>query len=154
MRLILCLAVRSRRLLSSNSMCILYFTLAWVIFQKLIKVGSFREFHLGHPFLDETRMYRVLEKIYDSPTNYRASSRSLTKSEKTDLFQLNMVLAIGSVRLFRDGSLSLLPFGFFTAALEVNPPSESSFSTLEEVENILLIAWFGIYHNIGKVILF
>ncbi|KAF4466553.1 Pyrimidine pathway regulatory 1 [Fusarium albosuccineum] len=53
---------------------------------------------------------------------------------------LNMVLAIGGVRLFRQGITNLHPFGFFTAALEASPPSSSSFSTLEDIENLLLIA--------------
>ncbi|KAM0325174.1 hypothetical protein ACHAQA_007713 [Verticillium albo-atrum] len=60
-----------------------------------------------------------------------------------------MVLAIGSVRLFRDGIIGLHPFGFFTAALEANPPSSSAFDSLEDIENLLLIARFGIYYNIG-----
>ncbi|PSN74840.1 hypothetical protein BS50DRAFT_540411 [Corynespora cassiicola Philippines] len=60
-----------------------------------------------------------------------------------------MILAIGNIRLFRDRVTHLHPFGFFTAALEVNPPSESSFSSISDVENLLLIALFGVYYNIG-----
>ncbi|KIL92424.1 hypothetical protein FAVG1_04835 [Fusarium avenaceum] len=60
-----------------------------------------------------------------------------------------MVLAIGSIRLYREGAIDLHPFGFFMAALEANPPSSSSFSTLEDIENLLLISWFGTFYNIG-----
>lgn len=61
-----------------------------------------------------------------------------------------MVLAIGSIRLYREGATALHPFGFFMAALKANPPSSSSFSTLEDIENLLLIAWFGTFYNIGE----
>ena len=74
---------------------------------------------------------------------------SSVESDKHLLFQLNMVLAIGSVRLFRTAATGLHPFGFFTAALEAKPPSSSSFSTLEDIENLLLVARFGLFYNIG-----
>lgn len=77
------------------------------------------------------------------------SSASKDAIEKTALFQLYMAMAIGSVRLFRSGALSLHPFGFLTAALEVKPPSTSSFSSIDDVENLLLIAKFGTFYDIG-----
>lgn len=61
-----------------------------------------------------------------------------------------MVLAIGSIQLFRNGTTTMHPFGFFTAALKANPPSECSFGTVEDVENFLLIAHFGFHYNIGE----
>ena len=60
-----------------------------------------------------------------------------------------MVLAIGSIRPFREGVITLHPFGFFSMALEIYPPSESSFSKIEDVENFLLIALFSVYYNTG-----
>ncbi|KAF4452348.1 hypothetical protein F53441_4800 [Fusarium austroafricanum] len=100
----------------------------------------FGEFHHAHPFLGRDYVYRVLwkqcESIDEDVTNY-------------ELFQLNMVIAIGSVRLYRQGKTDLHPFGFFMAALEAKPPSSSSFSTIEDVESLLLVSWFGAYYNIG-----
>lgn len=42
------------------------------------------------------------------------------------------------------------PFGFFTAALKANSPSEFSFGTIEDIENLLLISRFGAHYNIGE----
>lgn len=61
-----------------------------------------------------------------------------------------MVMAIGAVGMFRAGTTAFHPFGFFTAALSASPPSERSFGTLQDVESLLLIAYFGIFYNIGK----
>ncbi|KAI6750569.1 hypothetical protein HG530_014850 [Fusarium avenaceum] len=102
----------------------------------------FQEFHHAHPFLDRDRVYESLNR-QASPTI------SPEQINKHHLFQLNMVLAIGSIRLYREGATALHPFGFFMAALKANPPSSSSFSTLEDIENLLLIAWFGTFYNIG-----
>ncbi|KAF5012722.1 hypothetical protein FDECE_1239 [Fusarium decemcellulare] len=102
----------------------------------------FREFHLAHPFLNEA-------KVQESLNRHISLAISSDQAEKHQLFQLNMVLAIGSVHLFRQGITNLHPFGFFTAALEASPPSSSSFSTLEDIENLLLIARFGGFYNIG-----
>lgn len=60
-----------------------------------------------------------------------------------------MAIAIGSIRLFRDKAFDQHPFGFFSAALEMNPPAESRYNTLGNIENLILIARFGVYYNIG-----
>lgn len=104
---------------------------------------SFREFHVAHPILDQSRILAAL----DEPSSLTSS---ISRENKDKLFQLSMVLAIGSVRLYRNKLFDLHPFGFFTAALEASPPSGFSFSTLDDIENILLIAHFGVYFNIGK----
>ncbi|KAH7137459.1 fungal-specific transcription factor domain-containing protein [Dactylonectria estremocensis] len=102
----------------------------------------FREFHHSHPFLTKP-------KVYASLSRQPSLAHSPARPDKHCLFQLNMVLAIGSVRLFRDRITNLHPFGFFTAALEASPPSGSTFSTLEDIENLLLVARFGYFYNIG-----
>lgn len=104
--------------------------------------NSFLEFHVAHPFLDRNQ---ILPTLSSQP----GPSSTLARPEKQCLFKLNMVLAIGSIRSFRDGLSDLHPFGFFTAALEACPPSESSFDSIEDIEMLLLIAWFGVYYNIG-----
>ena len=60
-----------------------------------------------------------------------------------------MVLAIGSIRLYRGNSFGLHPFGFFTAALEIDPPAATCLHDVEGIQNLLLIARFGVYYNIG-----
>lgn len=106
-------------------------------------LDSFREFHVAHPILDPTRVYAALDEL-------SSLTSSTSRENKDKLFQLNMVLAIGSVRLYRNKLFDLHPFGFFTAALEASPPSAFSFSTLDDIENILMIAHFGVYFNIGE----
>ncbi|KAH7390853.1 hypothetical protein DE146DRAFT_145154 [Phaeosphaeria sp. MPI-PUGE-AT-0046c] len=109
----------------------------------------FREFHIGHPILDQEQMTAVVEKVYNNPDDYYASLSDLSNSQKSDLFRLNMVLAIGSIQLSRKNLVLFHPFGLFTAALEANPPSEYRFCAIEDVENLLLIALFGLFYNIG-----
>lgn len=105
---------------------------------------------MAHPVLDQAHITAIVEKIYSSSDDYRAPAITLSKAQKHDLFQLNMMLAIGGIRLYRDGCMTHHPFGFFTAALEANPPSEYSFCTVEDVEYLLLIALFGLFYNIGQ----
>ncbi|KAF9886792.1 hypothetical protein FE257_011169 [Aspergillus nanangensis] len=100
----------------------------------------FRGDYVAHPFLDPAKIHTTLEK---------QSKQSISACDKHSLFQLNMVMAIGSIGVFRSGRCDLHPFGFFTAALEVNPPSASSFNSLEDIENFLLIARFGSFYDIG-----
>lgn len=116
----------------------------------LILDEYFREFHLCHPLIERAKTYMIFEEVYSSLEIYTSSSRSLSKKQKQNLFQAYMVLAIGNIRPFRDGIVSMHPFGFFTAALEVNPPSESAFNAVEDLQNLLLIAHFGVYYDIGK----
>ncbi|KAL6400149.1 Pyrimidine pathway regulatory protein 1 [Ilyonectria robusta] len=109
----------------------------------LTAIGEyFLEFHVAHPFLDRNQ---ILSTLSCQP----GPSSTLARPEKQRLFKLNMVLAIGSIKSFRSGLSDLHPFGFFTAALEACPPSESSFDSIEDIEMLLLIAWFGVYYNIG-----
>jgi hypothetical protein len=61
-----------------------------------------------------------------------------------------MILAIGAIGPFRSGRMRLHPFGFFTASLEASPPSEFSFGTIQDIENLLLVSQFGIFYNIGE----
>lgn len=91
----------------------------------------------------------MMEKIYVNVDVYRDFTSTLSKAQKHELFQLNMVLAIGGIGLHRDGRMTDHPFGFFTAALEANPPSEYGFCTVEDVECLLLIGLFGLFYNIG-----
>ncbi|BCS29533.1 fungal specific transcription factor domain-containing protein [Aspergillus puulaauensis] len=60
-----------------------------------------------------------------------------------------MVMSIGTVRPFRRGEISLHPFGFFTAALQVIAPRGFCFNRLEDIAHFLLIARFGVYFYIG-----
>jgi hypothetical protein len=60
-----------------------------------------------------------------------------------------MVLALGSISLFRTNQIALHPFGFFTAALQSISPIGFSFGAIEDIENFLLISHFGVFYHIG-----
>ncbi|CEF71999.1 hypothetical protein FGSG_00147 [Fusarium graminearum PH-1] len=107
---------------------------------------SFKEFHVAHPFLKREVLQSCLERVPDWSTQERIN---LTVEQRHDIFQLYMAIAIGSIRLFREKTLDQHPFGFFSAALEMNPPAESRYNTLGNIENLILIARFGVYYNIG-----
>lgn len=89
------------------------------------------------------------EATYEALDRYTRNSGAQPTIKTTELFRLFMALAIGSIRLFRAGTFEPHPFGYFTAALEVWTPSMSSFNTIEDIENFLLIAQFGFYYDIG-----
>lgn len=108
---------------------------------------SLREFHVAHQFLDAADVASLFNRVWNSVATPSSSLRG--KEGQQILFTANMIMAIGSVGMFRAGLTSLHPFGFFTAALSSSPPSEMSFGTIQDVENLLLIAHFGIFYNIG-----
>ncbi|RKK22453.1 hypothetical protein BFJ66_g16745 [Fusarium oxysporum f. sp. cepae] len=106
----------------------------------------FKEFHVAHPLLKREVLQSCLEQAPDWTTQERIN---LTAEQRHGIFQLYMAIAIGSIRLFRDKTFDQHPFGFFSAALEMNPPAESRYNTLGNIENLILIARFGVYYNIG-----
>lgn len=55
------------------------------------------------------------------------------------------------IKLFNESPGILHPFGFFPAALEMSAPSEFHSNEVNDVVNILLIAHFGLFYNIGKL---
>ncbi|KAJ4044369.1 hypothetical protein NW753_003860 [Fusarium oxysporum] len=109
----------------------------------------FKEFHVAHPLLKREVLQRCLEQAPDWTAQERIN---LTAEQRHDIFQLYMAIAIGSIRLFRDKTFDQHPFGFFSAALEMNPPAESRYNTLGNIENLILIARFGVYYNIGMLL--
>ncbi|QPC74622.1 hypothetical protein HYE68_005374 [Fusarium pseudograminearum] len=110
------------------------------------RIRSFKEFHVAHPFLKREVLQSCLERVPDWSIQERSN---LTVEQRHDIFQLYMAIAIGSIRLFREKTLDQHPFGFFSAALEMNPPAESRYNSLGNIENLILIARFGVYYNIG-----
>lgn len=59
-----------------------------------------------------------------------------------------MLCAIGSVVAYRNGQHSQHPFGYYLAALEHFNPDFLG-AGLQGIQDILLIARFGIYYHIG-----
>lgn len=120
-------------------------TLKWLA--NKIDDFSLREFHVAHQFLDAADIASLFTRTWSADT--APSTGHLKRERSQDLFTANMIMAIGAVGMFRAGRTSFHPFGFFTAALSASPPSEFSFGAIQDVENLLLIAYFGIFFNIG-----
>jgi len=92
----------------------------------------------------------MLEHVYERIEDTDHTS-SPSRGYRHDLFQLNMILAIGSVEIYRQGRWAQEPFGYFTAALKAIAPLGFSFGSIEDVTNFLLIARFGLLYYIGKL---
>lgn len=102
------------------------------------------DFHVDDPFLNINEVWASIEKFCQDNLETSTRPELLSPAQRQEVFQLSMALALGSVRPFRLGSCHLHPFGFFTAALQVLSPSGFSFSSLEDIENFLLIGNFGL----------
>lgn len=92
--------------------------------------------------------------IYDTLDQYTLGAPDKASLEAAQLFRLFMVMAIGSIHSFRNGTCEPHPFGYFTAALEVWTPSMSSFNTIDDIEHLLLIAQFGLFYDIGMILIY
>ncbi|KAH8177333.1 fungal specific transcription factor domain-containing protein [Sarocladium implicatum] len=109
----------------------------------LLAVHDYFQHHQSaQPVLSPEAVWEILDK-------YTLGAHDCPAPKATDLFRLFMVIAIGSIRLFRDGTFEPHPFGYFTAALEAWTPSMSSFNTIEDIEHLLLISRFGLFYDIG-----
>lgn len=112
-------------------------------------ICSFETLHVEHPFLDSTHAWKIINSLYQPSSRQEQSTTSPIRGKSQDLFQINLVLALGSVSLFRNGDIATHPFGFFTAALQAIGHTGFSFSSIEDIENFLLIARFGLFYHIG-----
>ncbi|KAF2162500.1 hypothetical protein M409DRAFT_27123 [Zasmidium cellare ATCC 36951] len=95
--------------------------------------------HVLHPFLQEDDLRATFQRVYRSGG---------ATASAADAFLLLMVFAVGSVRTFRDGLTEHHPYGYFIAA-QKHLKHVPLLGDLKAVQNLLLIARFGIYYDIG-----
>ena len=98
----------------------------------------FTRFHIHHTFLLRQDMLSIFDRVYDDS---RISSDQ-------DHFRLLMVFAISATTRYRAGISNEHPYGYFMAAenyLGVIPLIRD----LDAIQNLPLVARFGIYHHIG-----
>ncbi|RMZ69240.1 Zn(II)2Cys6 transcription factor [Pyrenophora seminiperda CCB06] len=101
----------------------------------------FTRFHIHHTFLLREEVLAIYHRIYTTSRLDKAPSAQ-------DRFRLLMVFAISSITRHRAGLSSENLFGYFIAAgsyLGEIP----LIGSVETIENLLLIARFGMYHHIG-----
>lgn len=98
----------------------------------------FTRFHIHHTFLLRQDVLSIFDRVYDD---------SRTSSDQ-DHFRLLMVFAISATTRYRAGISNEHPYGYFMAAesyLGVIPLIRD----LDAIQNLLLVARFGMYHHIG-----
>ncbi|RMZ28749.1 hypothetical protein D0859_07144 [Hortaea werneckii] len=105
------------------------------------RASSLGESHLQKPFLLESEVYQLLTRIYPSHGDSLASDE--------DRFRLLMICAIAAVRLHRRGIVEVHPCAFFQAARKYFAKTQL-LAGLASIQNLLLLARFGVYFPIGK----
>lgn len=100
----------------------------------------FTRFHIHHTFLLRHDVLDVFGRVYDQSEPHAAMPQ--------DYFRLLMVFAISATTMYRAGLCSEHPYGYFIAAEKYlnNIPLVRG---LHAIENLLLVARFGMYHHIG-----
>ena len=96
-------------------------------------------------------VHDLYQRVYERQTASRLPLVEASPDKKSDLFELNMIFALASVDEFRRGKSEKHPFGYFTAALQ-NLDGIMSFETSKDIQGFLLIAHFGLYYYIGKLL--
>lgn len=102
--------------------------------------------HVQNPFL----LRRDVRRLYHSVFPGNPSERVPPQLSEHDMFRTFMILAIGSIRIYRSGAHCNHPYGYYLAALkhlDMNLFSRG----IESIQNLLLVVRFGIYHHIGTL---
>lgn len=76
------------------------------------------------------------------------SPETVASSSPQDYFRLYMIFAISGVSRFRSGLSSEHPYGYYLAAL-THIEAVPLIGSADAIQNLLLIARFGMYHHIG-----
>ncbi|KAK2040108.1 hypothetical protein LZ31DRAFT_558151 [Colletotrichum somersetense] len=100
--------------------------------------------HVQNPFLCRNEVQELRCRIFSSPL----ASQS---APSHDLFRVFMILALGSVLPYRNGTHHQHPEGYYLAALQ-HLGTDFLTRGLSSVQDLLLVCRFGIYHRIGTSI--
>ncbi|KAL2060211.1 hypothetical protein VTL71DRAFT_9606 [Oculimacula yallundae] len=100
--------------------------------------------HVQNPFLMQRDIEIIFDRVYAEPS-------SPPKHSKHDLFTIFMIIAVGSVIPYRKGTHDNHPFSYYLAALDFFDPNFLG-QTLRGIQDLLLVARFGIYYHIGTSI--
>ncbi|KAK2008505.1 hypothetical protein LZ32DRAFT_539881 [Colletotrichum eremochloae] len=109
------------------------------LFQKYIDWS-----HVQNPFLCRNEIEELRCRIFSSPL----ASQS---APSHDRFRAFMILAMGSVLPYRNGTHHQHPEGYYLAALQ-HLGTDFLTRGLSSVQDLLLVCRFGIYHRIGTSI--
>lgn len=100
--------------------------------------------HLQNPFLLRRDVQSIYSRVFLGEKDPNSESNA-----KHDLFQTFMILAIGSVMLYRNGEFDTHPYGFYLSALKYFDDAFLA-GGLYSIQDLLLVGRFAIYHHVGK----
>ncbi|KAH3918003.1 hypothetical protein HBI56_177600 [Parastagonospora nodorum] len=98
----------------------------------------FTRFHIHHTFLLRQEVLSIFSRVYESST----------ACSDQDHFRLLMVFAISATTRYRAGISNEHPYGYFMAA-ENYLGKIPLIKDIDAIQNLLLVARFGMYHHIG-----
>lgn len=93
-----------------------------------------------HPFLLVTHIEGSFDRIY------RATGTEQPGAQ--DMFTILMIFAIAAVTMYRNGKIREHPYGYYLSAMR--HLGRIPYTTGKQgVQNLLLVARFGVYHHVG-----
>jgi hypothetical protein len=98
----------------------------------------FTRFHIHHTFLLRQEVLNIFDRMYDAST----------ASSDQDHFRILMVFAVSATTRYRAGISKEHPYGYFMAA-ENYLGKIPLIKNIDAIQNLLLVARFGMYHHIG-----
>ncbi|KAJ4986211.1 Zn(II)2Cys6 transcription factor [Stagonosporopsis vannaccii] len=108
----------------------------------------FTRFHIHHTFLLRQEVLNIFYKLYGQSPPSDATVQIVDPPNEQDRFRLLMVFAISATTRYRAGLSPQHPYGYYLAA-ESCLGSIPLIQNTEALQNLLLIARFGMYHHIG-----
>lgn len=108
----------------------------------------FTRFHIHHTFLLRQEVLGIFYKIYGMSPPSDAPISVVREASVQDRFRLLMVFAISATTRYRNGLCAQHPYGYYLTA-ETLLSKIPLISNIDAIQNLLLIARFGMYHHIG-----
>ncbi|KAB8204063.1 hypothetical protein BDV34DRAFT_122643 [Aspergillus parasiticus] len=117
-------------------------------------LAVFNNYLNGPQVLNPFLLRRDVQRLYHSAFSTGQTGPSSQKPDhltKHDAFRTFMILAVGSIMLYRSGFHKHHPYGYFLTALQYIDTNMLS-RGLDSIQDLLLVVRFGIYHHIGTSI--
>ncbi|PLB53674.1 hypothetical protein P170DRAFT_481666 [Aspergillus steynii IBT 23096] len=106
--------------------------------------------HVQNPFLLRRDVQQLYHLVFETGRECPTAQERMGLSDH-DMFRTFMILAIGSIPLYRTGAHKSHPYGYFRTAMKYMDATVLS-RGLESIQDLLLVVRFGIYYHIGTSI--
>ncbi|KAF3036895.1 hypothetical protein E8E12_001977 [Didymella heteroderae] len=108
----------------------------------------FTRFHIHHTFLLRQEVLGIFYKMYGQSPPSDAPIPVVDEASVQDRFRLLMVFAISATTRYRNGLCTQHPYGYYLTA-ETLLSKIPLIKNTDAIQNLLLVARFGMYHHIG-----